>query len=60
MHQLDDLHKTQLATQEASGIMAAAMLRQQRVMGEVSVWESEAEGVMREMTRLVEEVESNL
>ena len=57
---MDNLHETQLATQEASGIMAAAMLRKQRVMREVSVWESEAEGVMREMTRLVEEGESDL
>ena len=40
--------------------MAAAMLRQQRVMREVSVWELEAEGVIREMARLVEEEESDL
>jgi len=34
--------------------MAAAMLRQQGAMREVSVWESEVEGVMREMSRLVD------
>jgi len=38
-----------MAVQEALGVMAAAMLRQQGVMREVSVWELEAEGVMREM-----------
>ena len=46
---LDDLHETQLAAQEAPGIMAATMLRQQRVMREVSIWESEVEGAMRQI-----------
>jgi len=57
---LDNLCKTQFTAQEASAIMAAVMLRQQRVMREDSVWELEAEGVIREMNRLVEEVESDL
>jgi len=35
--------------------MAAAMLRQQGAMREVSTWESEVEGTMREMVRRVEE-----
>ena len=52
---LDTLRGAQMATQEASGIMAAVMLRQQGVMREVSVWESEVEGVMREMLKLVDE-----
>ena len=51
---LDTLHGAQMAAQEASGVMAAVMLRQQGVMREVSVWESEVEGVMREMSRLVD------
>jgi len=37
----------QMAAQEASGVMATAMLRQQGVMRRFSVWESEVEGVMR-------------
>ena len=41
--------------QEALGVMAMAMLRQQGVMREVSTWESEVEGAMREMVRRVEE-----
>jgi len=39
--------------------MAAAMLRQQGAMREVSVWESEVESAMRELSKLVEE-ESDL
>ena len=31
------------------------MLRQQGMMWEVTVWESEVEGVMREMVRVVDE-----
>jgi len=58
--QLDTLHGAQMAAQEASGIMAAAMLRQQGAMREVSVWESEVEGTMREMLKLVDEEESDL
>jgi len=49
-----------MATQEASGVMAAAMLRQQGAMREVLVWESEVEGTMREMSKLVDEVETDL
>ena len=42
-----------MATQEALGVMAAAMLQQQGVMREGSTWESEVEGAMREMERAV-------
>jgi len=48
-----------MAAQEASGVMAAAMLRQQGAMREVSVWELEVESAMRELSKLVEE-ESDL
>jgi len=44
-----------MAAQEASGVMATAMLQQQGAMHEVSSWESEVEGAMREMVRRVEE-----
>jgi len=44
-----------MAAQEASGVMAVVILQQQGAMREVSSWESEAEGVMREMARRVEE-----
>ena len=57
---MDTLRGAQMAAQEASGIMAAVMLRQQGEMREVSVWESELEGAMREMEKLVEEEESDL
>ena len=49
-----------MAAQEVSGVMAAVMLRQQGAMREVSSWESEVEGAMREMLKVVDEVESNL
>jgi len=52
--QLDILQGAQMAAQEASGVMAAAMLWQQGVMREVSSWESEVEGAMREMVRRVD------
>jgi len=52
---LDALRGAQLAAQEASGVMAAVMLRQQGAMREVSIWESEVEGTMREMARRVED-----
>jgi len=57
---MDTLRVAQMAAQEASGVMAATMLRQQGVMREVSVWESEVEGTMREMSKLVDEAESDL
>ena len=57
--QLDALRGAQLAAQEVSGVMAMAMLRQQGAMREVSTWESEVEGEMREMARRVEEERSN-
>jgi len=44
-----------MAAQEASGVMATAMLQQQGAMREVSSWESVVEGVLREMARRVEE-----
>ena len=57
---MDTLRVAQMAAQEASGVMAAAMLRQQGAMREVSVWESEVEGAMREMSKLVDDAESDL
>jgi len=57
---LDGLWHSQLAAQEASGVMVAAMLQQQSVMREMLVWESEAEDTMREMARMLEEGESAL
>ena len=51
---LDALHESQLAAQEALGVMAAAMLRQQGVMREISVWELEVEDAIRDMSRLVD------
>jgi len=44
----------QMATQEASGVMAAAMLCQQGAMWEVLAWELKMELAMREMARRVE------
>ena len=44
-----------MAAQEASEVMAVAMLWQQGVMREVSSWESEVEGAIKEMARRVEE-----
>ena len=58
--QLDALCGAQLAAQEALGVMAAAMLRQQGAMREVSVWELEVEDMMREMSRLVDGAGSDL
>jgi len=58
--QMDTLRVAQMAAKEASGVMAAAMLRQQGAMREVSVWESEVEGAMREMSKLVDDAESDL
>jgi len=49
-----------MATQEASGVMVVAILQQQGAMREVSTWESEVEGAMREMERIVEEGGSGL
>ena len=57
---MDTLCGAQMAAQEASGVMAAAMLRQQGAMREVSVWESEVEGVMREMLRWVDGAEPDM
>ena len=54
------LCRVQMATQEASGVMAMAMLWQQGEMREVLAWELEVEGVMREMVRRVEGEESDL
>jgi len=57
---MDMLQVAQMAAQEALGVMAAVMLRQQGMMREVSTWESEVEGVMREMVRWVDEEGSDL
>ena len=57
---LDTLRGAQMAAQEASGVMATAMLWQQGAMREVSTWESEVEGAMREMARRVEGEELDL
>ena len=57
---LDTLRGAQMAAQEASGVMAAAMLRQQGAMREISMWELEVEDAMREMSKVVDEVESDL
>ena len=40
---LDTLHMSQMAAQEASGVMAVVMLRKQGEMREVLVWELEVE-----------------
>ena len=48
-----------MAAQQASGVMVVAMLWKQGEMREVSAWESEVEGEMREMVRRVEEEESD-
>ena len=56
---LDTLRGAQMAAQEALGVMAAAMLQQQGAMRKVLSWESEVEGVMREMARRVDEEGSN-
>ena len=50
---LDAFWVSQLAVQEASGVMASAMLRQQGMMQAVMVWESEVEAMMREMARVL-------
>jgi len=57
---MDTLRIMQMATQEASGVMAAVMLQQQGAMREVSAWESEVEGATREMVRRVDGEESDL
>jgi len=57
---LDTLQGAQMAAQETSAVMDAAMLWQQGEMREVSAWELELEGVMREMVRRVEGEELDL
>ena len=52
---MDTFQGAQMAAQEASGVMAAAMLQQQGGMHKVSAWELEVEGVMKEMARVVDE-----
>jgi len=49
-----------MAAQEALGVMATVMLRQQGAMREVSAWETEVEGVMREMAKRVDEEDLGL
>jgi hypothetical protein len=59
--QLDNLREGQMAAQEAAGVMAAAMLRQQAAMRDVSAWEMDAMEAMREMASMVaEEVPEDL
>jgi len=58
--QMDTLRVAQMAAQEASGVMAMAMLWQQGAMREVSSWELEVESAMREMAKLVDEEGSDL
>src|SRR5882724_13271588 len=57
---LDTLWAVQMAAQEASGVMLAAILCHQGVMREVSAWEYEVECVMREMARRLEGEGSDL
>jgi len=57
---LDMLRGAQMAAQEASGVMAVAILWKQGAMREVSAWETEVEGMMREMVRRVEGEDSDL
>jgi len=59
-HHLDTLRAAQVAAQEASGVMAAAMLLQQGAMREISAWESEVERAMRDMARNMEAEGSGL
>ena len=59
-HRLDALQASQLVAQEASGVMAASMLRQQGEMREVAVWEAEVEAMMREMGQMVDGEGSDL
>jgi len=56
---MDTLQGAQMAAQEALGVMDAAMLWQQGAMREVSAWESEVKGAMREMARIVAEGDLN-
>ena len=60
VQRMDMLRVAQMAVQEASGVMAVVMLRQQGAMREVLVWESEVKGTMREMSKLGDEAESDL
>jgi hypothetical protein len=53
--QLDLLREGQMAAQEAAGVMAAAMLRQQAAMRDVSAWEMDAMEALREMASMVAE-----
>jgi len=57
---LDSLQGTQLAAQEASGIMAAAIIQQQGAMHVLAAWEFEAGDLMREMGRMIQEEEQEL
>jgi len=57
---MDTLRVAQMGCTRGLSVMAAAMLRQKGVMREVLVWESEVEGAMREMLKLVDEAESDL
>jgi len=52
---LDSLRDSQMAAQAASGVMAAAMLRQQSAMREVADWELAVMEMMRELSQVVAE-----
>jgi len=57
---VDSLHASQLVAQDASGVMAAAILWQQGTMQQVAVWEMEVGDAMWEMAQTLESEEKNL
>ena len=54
---LDALRISQMAAQEAMGVMGAAMLKQQQSMREIMVWEMEMEDSLRRITLMIREEE---
>jgi len=54
---LDALRISQMAAQEAMGVMGAAMLKQQQSMREITVWEMEMEESLRRITLMIREEE---
>ena len=54
---LDALHISQMAAQEVMGVMGAAMLRQQQLMREITVWEMEMEDTLRRIALKIQEEE---
>ena len=57
---LDALHISQMAAQEAMGVMGAAMLKQQQSMREITVWEMEMEDSLRRVALRIREEEKEL